>query len=195
MSSELRIFIGVVTLFLFVAPATGMFVFAGIKLEKYEFLNHKIITPPSVKQMVQEEKDAFDNRFTISLIVSIILYIFSPTFLIGASLLEGDNESYLIIGVAIILFVASIGTFIIVKEGLVRGSHNLLLRLGDYKSIDKKSKKIENAIAGIYWPIVCGIYFLWSFLGNAWHISWITFLVAGVIYGGIESFLQISNKD
>ena len=40
-----------------------------------------------------------------------------------------------------------------------------------------------NLVAGIYWPAAVVIYLLWSFIFDAWDISWIIWPVAAVAFG------------
>jgi len=39
-----------------------------------------------------------------------------------------------------------------------------------------------NLVAGIYWPAAVVIYLLWSFIFDAWDISWILWPVAAVAF-------------
>ena len=39
-----------------------------------------------------------------------------------------------------------------------------------------------NLVAGIYWPAAAVIYLLWSFIFDAWDISWILWPVAAVAF-------------
>ena len=40
-----------------------------------------------------------------------------------------------------------------------------------------------NLVASIYWPAAVVIYLLWSFIFDAWDISWIIWPVAAVAFG------------
>ena len=40
-----------------------------------------------------------------------------------------------------------------------------------------------NLVAGIYWPAAVIIYLLWSFIFDAWGISWIIWPVAAIAFG------------
>lgn len=194
-AETVALFIGLVVLFLFVAPAVGIFIYAGMKIDKYQYLHKKVNIPSNVKELVESEKEKFDSKFVVALIVSIIMYIFSPTFIIGAALLKEENDAFIVWGVGLLLVIVSIATYIIVRFGLIRSSHSLLLRLGDYQYLDDQSEKLVNAIAGIYWPIVVGGYLLWSFLSSKWDITWIVFPIAGVIFAGITSIIRAVKKN
>lgn len=189
------VFIGLTVLFIMVATAVGLFIYSGMKMEKFNYLRNKIYIPQTVKEDVQKDKEAFDNKFVITLIVSIVLYILSPTFLIGSSILDENNEMLPIYGVGVLLGIVAIATFIIVRFGIIHSAYSLLLRLGDYARVGTRTDKLINAIAGIYWPLVVGFYLLWSFTKGSWGISWIVFPIAGVIFGAIDGIIKAIKKD
>ena len=39
-----------------------------------------------------------------------------------------------------------------------------------------------GAISTCYWLIATAVFLTWSFLGNAWDISWLVWPIAGVLY-------------
>lgn len=196
LSSSANNFFGLLFLFIFVATAVGMFIYGGMKLDKYKYLKENINIPDNVKSYVKSQKDDFDGKFIVALIVGIILYILSPTAVIGIELL-GENASDFtsMIGVSILLLLVAIATYIIVSFSIVKGSHNLLLRLEEYTYAGKESEKVINAIAGVYWPLLTAAYLFWSFTADSWAISWILFPIAGVIFGGITSLIRALKKD
>jgi hypothetical protein len=195
-SEAVRSFVGITVLLGIVAVAVGLFIYSGMKFAKYEYLKTDVPIPLGVREMVSKEKEAFDPKFIVALIVGIMLYIFSPALLIGASLIsDGNHDDLSVLGVAVLLVITAIATFIIVRFGIIRGGHNVLLRLEDYARIGKKSDKLVSAISGVYWPLVVGAYLLWSFLGRAWGHSWIIFPIAGVVFASISALVRMLKKD
>ena len=47
---------------------------------------------------------------------------------------------------------------------------------------DQDDDPFTNLVAGIYWPATLIIYLLWSFIFDAWDISWILWPVAAVAF-------------
>jgi hypothetical protein len=192
--SNLIDFIGLSVLFLLIASAVGLFIYGGTNLDKYNYLKSDVIIPKSTQDMVLKEKKNFDPKFVRSLIIGIFLYILSPAVLIGISFL-GENNEYSGIGVCILLFMVATASGLIVRQAMIRNSHNALLRLEEYSPKSIKPNKIMNAIGGIYWPIVIAVYLLWSFTKDAWSKSWLVFPVAAVLFGAISSFVKLMQKD
>jgi signal peptidase II len=58
--------------------------------------------------------------------------------------------------------------------------------------IEKKSKEkssLQETVGGVYWCAVTAGYLLWSFLSFDWHITWVVWPVAAVLFGAIEALL------
>ncbi len=54
--------------------------------------------------------------------------------------------------------------------------------------------KNEETLAIIYWPFVTAIYLGYSFLTNDWTISWIVWVVAGLLYPVLTQVLRSFKK-
>ena len=48
---------------------------------------------------------------------------------------------------------------------------------------EDKDDPFISFVASIYWPATVIIYLLWSFVFNAWDISWIIWPVAAIAFG------------
>jgi hypothetical protein len=184
--------IGFVTLFVFVVIAVGLFIYGGMKLEEFSYLKKQFVVPTRVRELVKLEKKKFDPKFVVGLIISVTLYILSPVLVIVFALLNeslGSNDYNVFLAVAILLLIVATATLLIVRVGIIKESHNLLLQIEEYSTNRIRSEKIIGGIAGVYWPLVTGGYLLWSFLGDSWGISWIVWVIAGVVFGAISSLL------
>lgn len=200
--SETNTIIGIVALIVLVAIGVGLFIYSGINLEKYNYLKEDIEVPNSVKEYIKIEQKNNEPKFVINLIFSVTLFILSPIAIIVFSILNNElnTDKYnLNLGVSILLILVAIGCFIIIKAGIVREGYNVLLQTGEYskkkKKSLKKSEKVIEAVAGIYWPLIVVGYLLWSFIGRAWGISWIIWPIAGVLFGGIAGIVNALNSD
>ncbi|MFA7435152.1 MAG: permease prefix domain 1-containing protein [Bacilli bacterium] len=197
-NSTINMIIGFVALFVMIAIAVGLFIFAGVDFEKYTYIKKDVYIPNSIKEFVKIEQKNFESKFTLSLVVSVTMFILSPILLIVLAVINdnlGVEQYNLGIGVGVLLTLIALGCFIIIRAGLIKDSHNVLLEIGEYKKAKSKTNndRIISAIAGIYWPLVIAGYLLWSFLGKAWHISWLVWVIAGVLFGGISEL--INSKD
>lgn len=57
----------------------------------------------------------------------------------------------------------------------------------DY-SKDKVIGKKREVITKTYWSIVLAIYLIWSFITNNWYITWIVWLIGGILSSMLELF-------
>ena len=61
-----------------------------------------------------------------------------------------------------------------------------ILKEGEYSNQRKqKSKRIE-AIGSAYWLIATAVYLGWSFLSGDWHITWVIWPIAGILFAVVE---------
>lgn len=51
----------------------------------------------------------------------------------------------------------------------------------------KARKKVFNSIKGALWLLIVAGYILWSFASNAWHITWIVFLIAPAVMNVLDA--------
>ena len=61
-----------------------------------------------------------------------------------------------------------------------------------------KTAKIVGVAGAVFWPLLIAAYLLWSFLGEAWSISWILFVMGALIFGafsgGVGAYYNIDKK-
>lgn len=107
-----------------------------------------------------------------------------PTILTGVMVEDGN---LVLFGVCATLLMVGIGVYMTSRAGWAdHVSENLLgtEEMDEYEEIAQASPGMGVALA-VYWPIVVAIYLAWSFLGAAWHISWLVWPIAGILYGAL----------
>lgn len=173
--------LGAIFIFVTVAAAVGLFIYAGSLMKKFEYMEKECLdTEYGVDGMVKEKREREQSKNTLQLIIGVILCILSivPTIVLE-TISENDNIVDLG-GVFFFLFVA-VGVFFIVNAGIINGGYNVLLEEDGY-SRQKKTKTSKSAAAmGIYWLIITAIYLAYSFITFNWHISWVIWPVAAVL--------------
>lgn len=182
--------LGLVFLIILVTIAIALFCIAGHKSKEYEFISNTIFeTEYGVIGLVNEKKKKFQDSYFRNTLIGIILCVLSviPLF-IG---LASEKDVYAILGLTICFVIVSIGVFLIVLVGCKMGAISRLLQEGDYSKKNKEvPPKLVEAISTCYWCLATVIYLVWSFLTNDWHITWIVWVVAAVLYGGVFPILQ-----
>ncbi len=119
---------------------------------------------------IKDNKDNIKIKNAKNISISVALYILSITSLIFFTI-SFNNP---ILGVCIFFIIIAIATGIIV--------YNSILNSKDKKNIeitkkDKRIKQLNNIIS----TIIVILYFIISFTTMAFHITWIIFLIGGLI--------------
>ncbi len=188
MNEELAGGIGTSILLIMVAIGAAICIFNGLRMGKYEYMEKQTLSLQyGVKGIVSKKKEEFADTFRKYIAIGVTLCIVGviPLIMMDAF---GASELMEVIGLVVLLVLVATGVNMIVWSSIIQGSYQKLLQEGDY-SIEKKNtnRKLEW-VAGVYWCLVVAIYLGISFYFMNWHISWVIWPVAGVLYGAIVSF-------
>lgn len=186
--------IGVSVLILMIAAAVALFINSSSKLDKFKFLeNEEIETAYGVDGMVKEKKEAYAPSHTSFLIAGVVLCILSimPMFI---ALCFTERDVVMIAMVALLLFIVGIAVNMIVRTILIKDSYDMLLQNNDYSIRKKRSRDRLGVFEQIYWLVITAIYFIVSFFTNAWGITWIIWVIGGILAGIIKLIFENESK-
>lgn len=177
MNENTAVAIGLSVLLVFVAIAVVLFIFAGLSINKYEYLEKEMIElEHGVTSFVQEKKEAYHHTFLSLLVTGIIFCVLSPLPLFLSIAL--DQDFYYILSTNILLFLCAIGVFFIVVSALKQSAFSKLLEEGDFS---RREKSNPHYLTSAYWLIVTTGYLAWSFISMNWGNTWIVWPIAGVL--------------
>lgn len=188
--------------FLFIALAVGLFVFSGFVMEKWKYFKRQpCIIDFATAEYVHNEKENYRITKALFMTVGIMLCVvcFVPLVVMGeffgiGGLFEG-------IGVALMFFLVAVGVFFIITASAKEEAYNQVLKINKKGTLGAEfvmsqmdafskqgdySNKTLAAVMSVYWPTVTCIYFCWSFLTMNWHITWIVWVIAGLV----ENFIK-----
>ena len=186
--------IGVSVLILMIAAAVALFINSSSKLDKFKFLeNEEIETAYGVDGMVKEKKEAYASSHTSFLIAGVVLCILSimPMFI---ALCFTERDVVMIAMVALLLFIVGIAVNMIVRTILIKDSYDMLLQNNDYSIMKKRSRNMLGLFEQIYWLVITTAYFIISFFTNAWGITWIIWVIGGILAGIIKLIFENKSK-
>lgn len=182
---------GIIILLVFVASAVGLFIYAGMRLKKYEFIEKEFISlDKTSRQFVLDKKTAFEHIYLISNIVGVILCIVASVPIFIGMLYFHDNGVAILFSVCFLLVIVAISAFILVKHGIVYEGFEKLLEINEY-SRKNKANPIISVIFSTYWILVTAIYLIISFLSAAWGITWIIWFIAGLFHVILHQIVSI----
>lgn len=168
-------------IFLTVAAAVGIFIYAGSLTKKFEYLEKECLdTEYGVNGMVKEKREHDHSRTTMQVIIGVILCILSFVPVIICDMIFGDSDIGDMGAIFLFFFVAA-GVFFIVNASIINGGYNVLLEEDGYSRQKKTKTSKAFAAMGIYWCIVTALYLGYSFITFNWHISWVIWPVAAVL--------------
>lgn len=188
LSGDFRDMLGLLGLFALLIPAVALFIYTGMKMEKYKYLSGSFDLAPGTKRIVEQKNNAFASTYMKSVITGVCLCILSCVPLFIASALDGDVSSY---GLIVTLSIVAVAVFIFIYFGSIRESYSILLKIGDYTKEKVEDNKVIGAVAAIVWPLAVCIFLVSGFLFNLWHIGWIIFPITGILFGMFSAAYSI----
>ena len=189
MGAETAGICGTAVLLVIIACAVAVFVKAGMDGKRYEYLEQvHIDTEYGVDGMVRERSNAYAEKHSRLLIIGIMMCIIGavPMLLIEITKYSNNTDLLPVLGVCVMLIIIAAGVRLIVLTCIRQGGYDRLLEEGDYTRLNKKAGRYD----GIYLAIATAIYLGWSFITQGWHITWIVWPVAGVLFAAYREIMK-----
>ena len=177
-----------------IAIAVGLFIFSGIQLEQYKYLEKPFTLDYSLTEIIRKKKAANLPYFTLKIVAGVVLCILSPLTLISLTVFIDDNDFYGAVGVFLLLVMVATAVTLFINAGTTMDCYKQLLQEGDYTP-ERKEDKLVGAVASIVWPLTTAGYLLWSFLTGDWHITWIVWPIMGILFGAFSAVVSIVRGD
>ena len=174
--------LGITGMFISIAVAVALFVFAGIRGNDWKFLDKELCQiDMSTADMVKGKKKAFKVPHAVMIAVAIMLFIlWIPTAAIDVDIVSN----------CLFYFVGA-GVCMIIYASVVMGSYEKILKVNDSKTISGNYGKDEDDIVyvnkfaegvmEVYWPTITCIYLIISFVTMDWHITWIIWVIGAIL--------------
>lgn len=186
--------LSVTVLLLMISVAVVIFILKGINYSKYDYLEKEQIVPGyGVEGIASKKKEAFSGTFAICIAIGVALCILGIVPLTFLSETETETLSEYVCAVFLLVMVAT-AVFLFIYSGIIYGSFDKLLRIGDYTKENIAFSHTMEPIAGIYWSLAAALYFFWSFYTAKWNITWIVWPVAGILYAAIMGIVKVIMK-
>lgn len=181
--------IGVCIMFVLVAAAVVLFVLSGGVAKDWKEGNFRL--NEEAEQYVQKEKRKKSGIFQLLIAVGIAVCVLSvvPPIMVDSLDIKDPWED---LSGGMLLILVAIGVFMIVYGAMKKENYNRLLHLGEHGAGDVKDKTVYknpfvNTFMSVYWSTATCVYLCWSFLTFDWHISWIVWPIAAVLYNILKS--------
>lgn len=185
--------IGLTILLLLVAGAVWLFISHGMRLERYEYLEKEpICLENGLEAQVRAELEEYHAVFRRNIAIGVVIIILGVIPLVATS---GLGRLLVLTGsLCLLLFFAAVGVNLLVRSCMVHGAYQKLLQQGDYTPKRKAVEKRFGTLAGVYWCCVTALYLGLSFAKGNWHISWVIWPVAGVLFAALHGIAEAAEK-
>lgn len=184
--NEVKDIVPILPLFILIIIAVSLFIYAGMKEEKYKFIaNGAFKLDHTSDIMLKTEYEHMLPKKSISIILSVGLFILSPLYIFIGSMISDSGSTY---GVCLLLLQVALGVGILVIAQSPYESYEMLLKVEDYTPQAQKQGKLIGAVASIVWPLAVAIFLYTGIVKNLWQINWIIFPITGIIFGGFCAF-------
>ena len=190
LSDNLGAGLGVIILILMVALAVAVFVLCGFKNGPYEFLDQEPFEAEyGVKGMVKEAQRAYRATYVKFNAIATCICVLSPVpLLIGAF----TEKELLMVGMlCVTIMLAGIGVLLFIVAGVRWASMQKLLKEGEFSDAGKKKSRLTEAVGTAYWLAATAVYLGWSFCTNDWHVTWMVWPIAGVLFAGVMAICNL----
>lgn len=187
--------IGMIILIILITIAAAIFISSGRKTAAYDYLEKEVFeTEYGVSGMVTERKAQYNKTHTGNNIIGTALCIMGIIPLFVGVMIDENNDLLLMRMLSVSFVFIGIGVVFFVRSNIVWASYEKLLQEGDYTKEKKKNSNVIEAISVTYWLIATAIYLGYSFLTNNWEISWIVWVVAGVVFPAVMSISNLISR-
>jgi hypothetical protein len=180
--------IGVGGLLLLIALAVYVFITAGIKEEKYEKLETTTVKiDPYLHDRIAQMKEDYRPSYARQIAGGVALILLSVVTLVTVAILEIGGEFVIMLTIVGLLVAVALAVGLFISSGSRMEAYDKLLNEGDYTKQQKAGNSFAEKISGPYWMLIVAIYLTWSFISDAWGISWIIWPIAGILFGLIAA--------
>ena len=134
-----------------------------------------------------QKQEQAKHRSALLTAVAVMMYIICalPVILFGN------------VPVMLVMIAAATGILIynnMTKPQPYKDSDTIVEDFREWQAGAHEHKQLRSAISSALWSIIVAAYFIISFTTHAWHITWVIFIIGGLIESLISVFFAMKNK-
>lgn len=193
--------IGIFLMFLLIAIAVALFIFAGTMKSKWQQIaKHTVGIDFSITDYTKNQFESIRGNHALCLSIGCMLCILSiiPPMWIDTIL---PTDFWYECSAAFLFIMVAIGVYLIIFTSKRIAGYQSLLALNARETIGsthvpESAKEIEYrnetvaAIMSVYWQTITCIYLCVSFISFDWHITWIIWPVASILHSILKTNFQ-----
>lgn len=188
---KIAVAFGLTALFLFITIGIIFYIYFGIRDENFQYIEtSNLFIKEEIKKEILKEENLYQNKYSLGITIGVSICIIAVLPLIISAVI-GVSDHILVCLVSLLLLLISIGVAIMVRVQMVKEMYDKLLEKGEFTRFKKQSKNTMKPFASIFWPLIVIIYLFISFRTYRWDLTWIIWVLAGILYAFIENILSI----
>ena len=119
--------LGVTVLLVMVAAAVGIYISAGMRMGKYDYVDKtNFVLSDATRQAIEDQKRDFTPEYKQSIAHGVMLCVLSAVPVTAAGIL--DAERMVLLGAGALLVIVAAGVFLFVRDGMIMGSFDHILK-------------------------------------------------------------------
>ncbi|MCR5618819.1 MAG: permease prefix domain 1-containing protein [Lachnospiraceae bacterium] len=182
--------VSVLLMFICIALGVGFIVYSSYVDSSWKFLKTELCRiDMATADYVKEKLRSFEPVRALCVTIGVILFIICwvPNMFYVSGSYFAPALMFVLIG---------LGVLLIIYSSKIRSGYEILMQLNDVNTISgtyinqnvkpvRYKNKTAQTIVEIYWPVATCLYLILSFLTFRWDITWIIWLVAGIMHRAV----------
>ena len=182
--------VSVLLMFVCIALGVGFIIYSSYVDSNWRFLKTELCRiDMATADYVKEKLRSFEPVRALCVTIGVILFIICwvPNMFYVSGSYFAPALMFVLIG---------LGVLLIIYSSKIRSGYEILMQLNDVNTISgtyinqnvkpvRYKNKTAQTIVEIYWPAATCLYLILSFLTFRWDLTWIIWLVAGIMHRAI----------
>lgn len=184
-SDDITSIFSLTALFCGVVLGVALFIYAGMKLERYGRIEKGEFQIRTYEQeLLRNEFEEAKGKMIIPIIGGVCLCVLAPIPIFIGSAVGGNGSTY---GVCVMLLIIAAAVFLFINYGGNVEGYKQLLKIEEYAPERKKGDKVIGIVASIVWPLTVVVFLIWGLAFQGWAICWIVFPIVGILFGAFAA--------
>lgn len=185
---------GLVPLFVMIAVAVSIFIYQGMKTERFEYMKkEEIRIEKGLEQYLTAMEEEERPRATVKMMIGVAMCILAVVPLLISGSMTDNEFSHISALIIMVLIIGAAVALIISGESKME-CIKVLKQEGEFNRRFKKTAKAKELISGIFWTAAVAIYLIWSFITMDWGFTWILWPIAAGIFWVVEAICEAVEK-
>lgn len=189
-SSETAVLIGITFLLVIVASGIAVLIHSNQYEHRIDKLEGDFELSYGIEGVYKDKLAKYMPLFNRTLSIAISMFILSVIPLLYSALISKSQGLPLFMLDFLLAFVG-LGVYLLINVSSRKNAYEVILKLGDYSPEKIKENKQYERLSTVYWPLVVAIYLGWSLWTHDWHITWIVWPVAGLLFAALSGLVQL----